>query len=162
MTLTASFQGHESENRAWRLNGCSMGHGVYCLLAKMFTIAHLVKVRHDLWPWMTFRGHLKVTKRAVHPSNSWASCLLFAHVCSTLMLWRHSWMHRFFIEVTVESSWKRLVYSSQSPAASISYSVWGGQICNLQLPNFLWVMYAKNIKIGQFLSCYGNIAKRVR
>ena len=28
---------------------------------KTFTIAHLVKVRHDLWPWVTFRGHLKVT-----------------------------------------------------------------------------------------------------
>ncbi len=27
----------------------------------MFTIAHLVKVQHDLWPWMSFRGHLKVT-----------------------------------------------------------------------------------------------------
>ena len=28
----------------------------------MFTVAHLVKVDHDLLPCVTFRGHLKVTK----------------------------------------------------------------------------------------------------
>ena len=27
----------------------------------MSTIAHLVKLHHDPWPWMTFRGHFKVT-----------------------------------------------------------------------------------------------------
>ena len=32
-----------------------------CLWAKMFTFAQLVKVHLDLWPWLTFRGHFKVT-----------------------------------------------------------------------------------------------------
>ena len=57
---------------------------------KMFTIAHLVKLRHDLWPWVTFRAHLKVTKRAVHPSNSWASCCLKQYsgpVCDHPYFW---------------------------------------------------------------------------
>ncbi len=34
--------------------------GPGCRQTKLFTIADLVKVRHDLWPWMTFWGHLKV------------------------------------------------------------------------------------------------------
>jgi hypothetical protein len=27
----------------------------------VLTIAHLIKVHFDLWPWFIFRGHLKVT-----------------------------------------------------------------------------------------------------
>ena len=48
----------------------------------MFTVVHLVIVRHDPWPSMTFRGHLKAMKRAVHSSNSWASCQAGADVCT--------------------------------------------------------------------------------
>ncbi len=54
---------------------------LWCLLTKMFTISHLLEVRHDLWPWVTLMGHLKVTKRAVHPSNCWASCSLSLDCC---------------------------------------------------------------------------------
>jgi len=67
-----------SRSRKWKSGVASKSLllGPRCLLTKMFNIAHLVKLRHDLWPWTTFRGRLKVRKRAVHPSNSWASCYL--------------------------------------------------------------------------------------
>jgi len=40
-------------------------------LNKMFTIAQLIKVHVDLWPWLTFRGHSRSRMWKSHISSWW-------------------------------------------------------------------------------------------
>ncbi len=60
-----TFRGHLGvilRSRKWKSSVASqrllLGPG--CLCSKMFTVAHLTKMHHDLWPWMRFMGHFKV------------------------------------------------------------------------------------------------------
>ena len=52
-----------SRSRKWKWPVSSkrflLGPG--CIGTKMFTIAQLIKVHLDLWPWLTFKGYFKVT-----------------------------------------------------------------------------------------------------
>jgi hypothetical protein len=43
--------------------------GPGCVFTKIFTIAQLIKVYIDIWPWLTFRGHLKVTNVKIYNIN---------------------------------------------------------------------------------------------
>ena len=45
----------------WPVSSKRLLLGPGCLGTKMFSIAQLIKVHLDLWPWLTFWGHFKVT-----------------------------------------------------------------------------------------------------
>ncbi len=50
-----------SRNWKWPVSSKRLLLGPGCLWTKMFLIAQLIKVHLDLWPWLTFRDHVKVT-----------------------------------------------------------------------------------------------------
>ena len=53
-----------SRSRKWKwpVSSKRLLLGPGCLWAKMFIITQLIQVHLDLWPWLTFMGHFKVTK----------------------------------------------------------------------------------------------------